>query len=96
MSVPSIEPKQSRPSCLIAKRQLQILKDMLCQELCTGSFRKAGMKLHRAPDKVEHKNSKGNKGISWKTLSQNWNYKGENLRHDHVLITVNIFSIKRK
>ena len=22
--------------------------------------------------------------------------KGENLRHDHVLITVNIFSIKRK
>ena len=24
------------------------------------------------------------------------NNKGENLRHDHVLITVNIFSIKRK
>ena len=26
----------------------------------------------------------------------NTKYKGENLRHDHVLITVNIFSIKRK
>ena len=27
---------------------------------------------------------------------QRYSIKGENLRHDHVLITVNIFSIKRK
>ena len=29
-------------------------------------------------------------------ISQWTHIKGENLRHDHLLITINIFSIKRK
>ena len=55
---------------------------------CFSRFQTVSQKSRGREDK-----GKGENCIDKKSKSK---YKGENLRHDHVLITVNIFSIKRK